>query len=406
MSFDVQQIRKQFPILSRKIHGHSLAYLDSAATALKPTSVTEATRQHYEWETSNIHRGVHFLSEKATLAFEKVRERMRVYLGARAVEEIIFTSGATHAINLVAQGMAGTLLQAGDEIILTELEHHSNIVPWQMAAQRIGATIKVIPMNDQGELMLGELQQLITAKTKLIAFTHMANAIGTINDVAAIIDLARSRGIMTLIDGAQAISSTRVNVSELGCDFYVFSAHKFYGPTGIGVLYGKKGLLEQLSPPSGGGGMIRRVTFSGTTYAGLPMRLEPGTPNIAGVIGLGAALDFIESLDFAAAQTYLYELADYALQRIAALSDVRIIGTAKKRGPIISFTVTGVHPHDVGTLIDQKGVAVRVGHHCAQPIMDHFGLSATTRASLGFYNTKEDIDMLCRSIVDVQEVFR
>ena len=404
MTFDVKTVREEFPILQESVRGKPLVYLDSAATALKPRQVIEATSRHYMAESANIHRGVHFLSEQATVAYEHVREKVRSFIGAEDSCEIIFTSGATAAINVVAQGLTG-LLHPGDEIVLSGLEHHANIVPWQMACERTGAKIKVIPLDARGDLVLDSLDEIITSRTRLISITQMANAIGTIPAYQVIVDKARQKGILTLIDGAQAITHLPVDVQQLGCDFYVFSAHKLFGPTGVGVLYGRRAILEKLSPSYGGGSMIREVTFAKTTYADLPARLEPGTPNIAGVMGLGAALDFMAGISPSQSHEHVQRLAETAREELSTIQGLTLIGHAARRGPIVSFVVDGVHPHDIGSLVDQDGIAVRVGHHCAQPIMRHFGIPATTRASFAIYNTMDEVETLIRSLRRVLKIF-
>ena len=404
MPFDVTTIRREFPILNELVRGMPLVYLDSAATALKPQQVIDATSRHYMAESANIHRGVHFLSEKATVAYEQVRDKVGRFLGAAHPSEIIFTAGSTAAINLVAQGVTESL-QSGDEVVLSGLEHHANIVPWQMACAKAGASIKVIPLDHRGDLILDTLDEIITPRTRILAVTQMSNAIGTIPDIKILIRKAKQVGALTLIDGAQAIAHMAVDVSQLDCDFYVFSAHKLFGPTGVGALYGRKAVLETLRPSYGGGGMIREVTFARTSYADLPARLEPGTPNIAGVAGLGAALDFMVQAAPHQAYAHEHELAAAARDGLKAIPGITVIGTAKNQGPIVSFTVEGVHPHDIGSLIDQDGIAVRVGHHCAQPLMRHFAIPATTRASFALYNTMAEVEALVQSVRRAQKLF-
>lgn len=399
------QIKGDFPVLSREIKGHRIAYLDNAATTLKPHAVVEAVEEHYEQETANIHRGVHELSEIATAKFEQSRETIRDFIHAADVREIIFTSGTTNALNLVAQSW-GSFLQPGDEILLTQLEHHSNIVPWQMIAQRQGATIKVAPIDRSGALLLNETKALITPRTKIVATTYISNALGTIIPLQEIIKAAHAAGAVTVVDAAQAIAHMPINVQQLDCDFLAFSGHKIYGPTGIGVLYGKRALLEKMPPVFGGGGMIREVSFAKSTYADLPAKFEAGTPDIAGAIGLGAAIRYVQKVGWTFIHEQEEKLLKYATERLSAIPGLRIIGTAHEKATIISFVVDGIHPHDIGTLLDERGVAVRSGHHCAQPLMKFFGVPATTRASFAFYNSKEDVDALVDAILHAKKVFQ
>jgi cysteine desulfurase/selenocysteine lyase len=404
-AFDAATVRADFPILERTIHGKPLVFLDSAASAQKPQAVIDAGRHCYEAEYANIHRGVYYLSQRATENFEAAREKVRAFLGAGETREIVFVRNATEAINLVAQTYGRSRLKAGDEIVLSHIEHHSNIVPWQMLRDDIGVVIKVAPVNDAGEIELDAVADLLGPRTKIIAITQMSNALGTITPIREIIGLARARGITVLVDGCQAVPHLPVNVTDLDCDFYVFSGHKLYGPSGIGVLYGKAELLEAMPPYQGGGEMITSVTFEETKFAALPHKFEAGTPHIAGAIGLGAAIDYLGQFDFAAIEAHEQDLLRYATARLGEINSVRLIGTAADKGAILSFTLEGIHPHDIGTIVDHEGVAVRAGHHCAQPTMDRFGVAATVRASFGIYNTRSDADALIASIGRVLEVF-
>ncbi|MDO8462376.1 MAG: cysteine desulfurase [Deltaproteobacteria bacterium] len=406
MKFDIVKIREEFPILRQKAHGKPLVYLDNAATSHKPRAVLKTLEQFYTEDNANIHRGVHILSERATEAYEAARAKVQHFIHANRPDEIIFTRGTTEAINLVAQSYGRPNLNAGDEVLITEMEHHSNIVPWQMICEERGALLKVVPVNDAGELRLDQFEKLLSSKTRIVAVTHMSNVLGTINPVKEIIQKAHQKNIPVLLDGAQAIAHLAVNVEELDCDFYVFSAHKLYGPTGVGVLYGKRALLEAMPPYQGGGDMIRSVTFEKTTYNQLPYKFEAGTPNIAGAIGLGAAIDYLRTIDFEKAAHHERELLAYATETLQSIPGVRIIGTAKNKASVISFSLEGVHPHDIGTILDQEGVAIRTGHHCAQPLMKRFGVPATARISLAFYNTREEIDIFIRSLKKVKEVFK
>jgi cysteine desulfurase/selenocysteine lyase len=399
-------IRAEFPILDRKVHGKKLAYLDNAATSQKPRAVIDSLTAYYEGTNSNIHRGVHALSELATRDFEAAREKVRAFVNARGHAEVIFTRGTTEAINLVAQSYGRKFLKSADEILISGLEHHSNIVPWQLLCEQTGAILKVAPINEAGEIRMDELKRLLSARTKLVAVNHVSNALGTINPVKEIIGLAHAQGAVVLLDGAQAVPHLPINVQELDCDFYAFSGHKLYGPTGIGVLYGKQALLEKMPPYQGGGDMIRTVTFEKSTWNTLPYKFEAGTPDIAGVIGLGAAIDYVSEIGLANIAAREDELLEYATAKVSALPGVRIIGTAKEKASVLSFTIEGIHPHDIGTILDQEGIAVRTGHHCAQPVMDFFKIPATARASFSFYNTEEEIDRLVAGIRRVQEVFK
>ena len=404
-SYDVKRIRGEFPILSRSVYGKPLVYLDNAATAQKPKHVIDAVHKFYTEEYSNIHRGLHYLSEKATEEYENARGKVQGYINAANSSEIIFVRSATEAINLVAQTYGRKNLCEGDEILITTMEHHSNIVPWQMLCNEKGANLRVVPITDDGEIILNEFERLLNPKTKLVAVTHISNSLGTINPIKRIIEIAHARGIPVLVDGAQAVQHIPVDVQRLDADFYAFSGHKFYGPSGIGVLYGKSALLEEMPPYQGGGEMISRVTFDETTFKRIPFKFEAGTPNIAGAIGLGATVDYISAIGIERIELYEKELLDYATQAITSLSGVRIIGTAKEKASVISFVVKGVHPHDLGTILDQDGIAIRAGHHCAQPVMDRFGIPATARASFGLYNTVEEADALVCGVQKTIEVF-
>jgi cysteine desulfurase / selenocysteine lyase len=403
--FDVERLRADFPILQTSVRGRPLVYLDNAATSQKPRQVIEATDHYYAAQNANIHRGVYWLSEQATLAYEDVREKAARFLGAREAREIVFVRGTTEAINLVASSWGRANLGPGDEVLITAMEHHSNIVPWQILCEDKSAKLKVAPINDAGELLLPELEKLLTPRTRMLAITHVSNALGTINPVKEIIEMAHSRKIPVLIDGAQSAPHMPVDVRELDCDFYCFSGHKLYGPTGIGVLYGKAALLEQMPPYQGGGDMIKVVTFEKTTYADLPYKFEAGTPNIAGGIGLGAALDYVSQLGIDRIAAYEHALLAYGTEALSAIPGLRLIGTAREKASVLSFVMEGIHPHDIGTVLDKQGIAVRTGHHCAQPVMDFFNVPATTRASLAFYNTFGEIDALVAGLQKVKEVF-
>lgn len=403
--FDVERIRAGFPILRSKVRGRDLVYLDNAATAQKPRAVIEAITHYYERENANIHRGVHYLSERATEEFEAARKTAQAFLNASHPEEIVFVRGATEAINLVAQTYGRTHVGADDEILITALEHHSNIVPWQILCEEKRAKLRVAPINDAGELILEEFERLLGSRTKIISVAHISNALGTVNPLGSIIEMASTRSIPVLIDGAQAAPHLQVDVQRLGCDFYVFSGHKTYGPTGIGALYGKAALLEAMPPYQGGGDMIRSVTFEKTTYNKIPYKFEAGTPDIAGAVGLKAALEYLDSVGMDNIAAHESELLAYATDALSGISGIRLIGTAKEKGGILSFVLEGVHPHDIGTILDQEGIAIRTGHHCAQPVMQRFGIDATARASFGLYNKKQEIDALARAIEKVKEVF-
>ncbi len=401
---DVQAIRAEFPILEHTVRGKPLVYLDNAATSQKPRFVLDAITRYYEEENANIHRGVHYLSERATVEYENVRARTQRFLNAAKSSEIIFVRGTTEGINLVAQTYGRAHVGSGDEVLITAMEHHSNIVPWQILCAEKGAKLRVAPINDRGELIVDEFEKLLGPRTKIAAFTHVSNALGSVNPVRRMTEMAHRRGIPVLVDGAQSVPHMPVDVQAMDCDFYAFSGHKVYGPTGIGVLYGKTALLEAMPPYQGGGDMISSVTFEKTTYNKLPYKFEAGTPDIAGVIGLGAALDYVTDVGMDAIAAYEHELLAYATEKVSAIPGVRLIGTAAEKAGVLSFVLNDVHPHDVGTILDQEGIAIRTGHHCSQPVMDRFGIPATARASLAIYNTREDIDALARGIERVREV--
>ncbi len=403
--FPVARIREDFPALQQKVHGKPLVYLDNAATSQKPASVIDAVTRYYTTDNANIHRGVHALSVRATEAYERARLLVRDFLGAAEAKEIVFVRGATEAINLVAHTFGRSTIGEGDEIVITTMEHHSNIVPWQLLCQQTGAVLRVVPINDSGEVLMDEYAKLLGPKTKLVAVTHVSNSLGTINPVREMIESAHQCGAKVLIDGAQAVPHMKVDVRDLDCDFYAFSGHKVFAPTGIGALYGKAELLEAMPPYEGGGEMIRSVTFESTTYNDIPHKFEAGTPNIAGVVGLGAAVEYLESVGLDRIAAYEYELLTYATEALQAAGGVRLVGTAAHKAAVLSFVLDAVHAHDVGTILDREGIAIRTGHHCTQPVMERFGVPATTRASLAFYNTKEEIDVLVASLCRVVEVF-
>jgi cysteine desulfurase/selenocysteine lyase len=405
-TLDVARIREDFPILRQTIHGKPLVYLDNAASAQKPQAVIDAIAHLYSADYSNIHRGVHQLSERSTMQYEEGRAKVQRFLHAADAREIVFVRGATEGINLVAQTYGRTHVGPGDEILISAMEHHSNIVPWQILCEEKGAFLRVAPINDRGELMLDEFERLLSRRTKLVAIAHVSNALGTINPIRRVIELAHRNGVPVLIDAAQSAPHMPVNVRELDCDFLVFSGHKMYGPTGVGVLYGKAALLEGMPPYQGGGDMISSVTFEKTTYNSLPYKFEAGTPNIEGVIGLAAAIDYVNNAGMDNIARYESELLAYGTERLSRVPGLRLIGTASEKAAVLSFVLDGVHPHDVGTILDRQGIAVRTGHHCAQPVMDRFGIPATTRASLAFYNTREEIDSLVAGLEKVREVFR
>ena len=403
--FDVRKIRLDFPILHQKIKGNPLVYLDNAASTQKPKSVIEAISNYYSQDNANIHRGVHALSQRATDAYEKTRETARKFINASKIEEIIFVRGTTEAINLVAQSFGRSELKTGDEILVTTMEHHSNIVPWQQLCEQTGAKLRVAPIDDNGDVIVEEFEKLLGDRTKIVSFIHVSNALGTITPAKKLIEMAKKVGAVTLLDGAQAVAHVPVDVQDLDCDFYAFSGHKIYGPTGVGVLYGKESLLKKMPPYQGGGDMIAHVTFERTVYNALPYKFEAGTPNIAGVIGLGAALDYVSELGIDAIASYEDEVLDYATSKVGEIEGLKLIGTAKRKTSVLSFSLEGIHPHDIGTILDSQGIAVRTGHHCAQPVMDRFQVPATTRASFGIYNTKEEADRLVEGLKKVLEVF-
>jgi cysteine desulfurase / selenocysteine lyase len=403
--FDVDRVRHDFPILSRPINGKKLVYLDNAATSQKPETVIGAITRYYEQQNANIHRGVHYLSAQATDAHEAARQAVQRFLNAADVREIIFVRGATEAINLVAHTYGRTHVGEGDEVLITAIEHHSNIVPWQILCEEKRAHLKVAPINDHGEVRLDAFANLLGPRTKIVAVTHVSNALGTVNPIRHMIELAHAVNVPVLVDGAQAVPHLSVDVRALDCDFYAFSGHKVYGPTGIGVLYGKAALLEAMPPYQTGGEMISSVTFEKTTYNKLPFKFEAGTPDIAGAIGLRAALEYLNDLGMNNVAAHEHDLLDYATEAVAAIPGVRLIGTALERASVLSFVLEGVHPHDIGTILDQKGIAVRTGHHCAQPVMDRFGIPATARASFALYNTRDEVDTLVQGIRKVKEVF-
>jgi cysteine desulfurase/selenocysteine lyase len=402
---DVARIREDFPILRQKVHGKPLVYLDNAATSQKPQVVIDALVRYYSSQNANIHRGVHALSELATYEYEKARGKVKLFLNAAETREIIFVRGTTEGINLVAQSYGGKFIKAGDEIIVSAMEHHSNIVPWQLLCEQTGAVLRVIPMNDDGELLIEEYEKLLNKKTKFVSVVYLSNSLGTINPVKQIIKRAHEFGIPVLVDGAQSTPHLAVDVQELDCDFYAFSGHKVCGPTGIGVLYGKASLLESMPPYQGGGDMISSVTFEKTTYNALPYKFEAGTPNIADTIAFGVAIDYVHNLGLKAISSYEHDLLMYATKKLSAMEGMRIIGTAKKKSSVVSFVMGNVHAHDIGTIVDREGIAIRTGHHCTQPVMQRFGIPATARASFAFYNTMEEIDALAGSLLKVKEIF-
>jgi cysteine desulfurase/selenocysteine lyase len=403
--FDVHAVRRQFPILARMVHGKPLCYLDNGASAQRPLAVIEAVDDYERHHHANIHRGVHALSQEATALYEGARDRLVKFINARSRHEIVFVRGTTEAINLVAQSYGRTTLAAGDEVLITYLEHHANIVPWQLLCEQTGAKLVVAPIDARGEVHAEAVEALMTPRTRILAFAHVSNALGTILPVRRLIAAAKARGIVTLIDGAQAVPHLAVDVQALGCDFYAFSGHKLFGPTGIGVLYGREALLERMPPWQGGGDMILSVGFDKTTYNALPYKFEAGTPNISGVIGLGAAVDFLQSLDLDAVHAHEQALLDYATSKLERIEGLCVIGTAREKASLISFVVAGVHPHDLGTILDEDGIAVRTGHHCAMPVMEYFKVPATARASFALYNTVEEIDRLAAAIPRARALF-
>ncbi len=404
-ALDIERVRKDFPALTQKVHGKDLVYLDNAASAQKPQQVIDAVARAYAYDYSNVHRGVHTLSQNATTAYEEAREKIRAFLGAPTADELIFVRGTSEGINLVAQSYARPRLQEGDEVLISEMEHHSNIVPWQMVCEQTGAKLVVAPINNRGELQLDVFEERLSDRTKIVALVHISNALGTINPVEQVIEKAHARGIPVLLDGAQAAPHEMLDLSKLGADFYTVSGHKLFGPTGIGVLYGRRELLDAMEPYQGGGEMILSVSFERTEYNVVPHKFEAGTPHIVGAIGLGAACDYLSEVGMDAIAAHEQQLLEEATARLQEIPQVRIIGTAEKKASVISFILDGVHAHDVGTILDQEGVAVRVGHHCAQPVMDRFGVSSTARASFAFYNSREEIDRLVAGIHKVLEIF-
>jgi cysteine desulfurase/selenocysteine lyase len=403
--FDVHAVRRQFPVLARTVHGKPLCYLDNGASAQRPLAVIAAVDDYERHHHANIHRGVHALSQEATALYEGARDRLVTFLNARSRHEIVFVRGTTEAINLVAQSYGRPTLKAGDEVIITHLEHHANIVPWQILCEQTGAILVVAPIDARGEVHTEAVEALMTERTRILAFAHVSNALGTILPVRRLIAAARARGIVTLIDGAQAVPHMAVDVQALGCDFYAFSGHKLFGPTGIGVLYGREALLERMPPWQGGGDMILTVSFGGTTYNALPYKFEAGTPNISGAIGLGAAVDFLQSLDQRAVHAHERALLEYATAELGRIDGLTVIGTAREKASLISFVMAGVHPHDLGTILDKDGIAVRTGHHCAMPVMDFFRVPATARASFALYNTFEEIDRLAAALPRARALF-
>jgi cysteine desulfurase/selenocysteine lyase len=404
-TFDLASVRADFPILREQVHGKPLVYLDNANTTQKPTPVLDALQHYYEHDNANIHRATHLLSERATKAYEGAREKVRRFINARETAEVLYTRGCTDGLNLIAQSFARPRLKAGDEILVSWMEHHSNIVPWQMVCEQTGATLKVVPITDDGELRLDELERLLSDRTRLVSIIHVSNSLGTITPIERIIALAHARGIPVAVDGAQAAAHLPVDVQALDCEFYAFSAHKMYGPTGVGALYGKRALLESMPPYQGGGDMIASVTFEKTTYNTLPHKFEAGTPNIAGVVGFGAAVEYLSGFDMQAIAAHEHELLARATAALGAIDGVRVIGKAPLKAGVLSFVMDGVHPHDIGTILDREGVAIRTGQHCAQPVMDRYGVPATARASFAIYNTHEEIDVLARSVRKVKELF-
>ena len=403
---DVERVRQDFPLLHQRVRGKPLVYLDNAATSQKPQSVIDAVTRFYTSENANIHRGVHYLSERATDAYDQVREKVARFLNARSSREIIFTRGTTEGINLVAQSYGRPALKPGDDIVITAMEHHSNIVPWQLVCEQTGSRLRAAPFNDAGELDVDAFEQLLTDRTRLVSVVHVSNALGTVNPVKRLIALAHDRGIPVLLDGAQSAPHLGVDVQELDCDFFAFSGHKLFGPTGVGVLFGRESLLEQMPPYQGGGDMIATVTLERSTWAPLPAKFEAGTPMIAQVMGLGAALDYVMDLGFERISSWEHQLLSYATERVIGVEGLKLIGTAAHKASILGFTLKGVHPHDIGAILDDSGIAIRAGHHCAQPVMRHFGIPATARASFAFYNTRDEADILADALMQVRRMFR
>jgi cysteine desulfurase/selenocysteine lyase len=405
MSFDVNAARRQFPVLARTVHGKPLAFLDNGASAQRPNSVIAAVDDYERHHHANVHRGVHTLSQEATALYEGARDKLVRFINASSRHEIVFVRGTTEAINLVAQSYARPLLKPGDEVLVTHLEHHANIVPWQMVCEQTGAKLVVAPIDARGEVHVDAVESLMNSRTRVFAFAHVSNALGTVLPIRALVAAAKARGITTVVDGAQAVPHMAVDVRELGCDFYAFSGHKMFGPTGIGVLYGREALLERMPPWQGGGDMILAVSFAKTTYNSLPYKFEAGTPNISGTVGLGAAVDFLEGLDLHGAHAHEHALLQHATSALSKIDGLRIVGTAQDKASLVSFTVAGVHPHDLGTILDEDGIAIRTGHHCAMPVMEFFQLPATARASFAFYNTFEEIDRLSAGVERARKIF-
>lgn len=402
---DPEALRPDFPVLCQEVHGKPLVYLDNAATTQKPRAVIDALVRYYEHDNANVHRGVHELSQRATNDYEDARTVVQEFLGAEESEEIIYTRGTTESINLVTASWGRANVGPGDEVLISAMEHHSNIVPWQILCQEKGARLKIVPINDDGEFLLDEYEKLLSGRTRMVAVNHVSNALGSVNPVREIVELAHECGALVLIDGAQAVAHMKVDVSSLDCDFYAFSSHKIFGPTGIGILYGKRGILDAMPPCESGGDMIKHVTFEKTIYNDVPYKFEAGTPNIADAIGLGAALRYVNNVGLEAIGVYEEDLLAYATERLAAFEGVRLIGTAERKASVLSFNLDSIHPHDLGTVLDREGIAVRAGHHCAQPVMDRFGVAATVRASFAFYNTRAEVDRLVETLHKAREIF-
>ena len=405
-NLEVEKISKDFPVLAREVNGKPLVYLDNGASSQVPQSVIDRMSKYAADEHSNIHRGVHYLSQHATTAYEAAREKVKRFINAKEAKECIFVRGTTEGVNLVAHSYGRKFINEGDEILVSQMEHHSNIIPWQMIAEESGAKVVMIPINERGELIIDEYENLLNERTKIVAVTHVSNSLGTVNPVKEMIATAHKFGVPVCVDAAQSVPHFPVDVQDLDCDFFVFSGHKMFGPTGSGVMYGKREWLDQMPPYQTGGGMIRTVSFKGTTFAPIPDKFEAGTPAIAAGIGLGAAIDYINAIDFEAAAAYEHELLEYATERLGDIPEVKIIGTASEKASVLSFTIEGIHPHDIGTILDQQGIAVRAGHHCAQPVMEFFDVPATARASFAFYNTREEVDKLADAVQKVIEVFQ
>ncbi len=406
LQYDVERVRDDFPILHQEVNGHPLVYLDNGATSQKPQSVIDAISSYYTHDNANVHRGVHTLSARATEAFEGARRRAQRFINAASDKEIVFVRGTSEAINLVARGFAALRLHEGDEVLVSEMEHHSNIVPWQLICAETGATVRKLPIDDDGELLSDDFDALFSERTRILAVTHVSNALGTINELPPLLSAARDRGVITVVDGAQAAPHLAIDVQTLDCDFYAFSGHKVYGPTGIGVLYGRLELLQEMQPYQGGGEMIRRVTFEGSQFAEPPHKFEAGTPNIAGAVGLAAALDYVNELGLARIAEHEHDLLRHATAAVEALDGIRVLGTARNKAGILTFVIAGVHAHDVGTIMDDQGIAIRAGHHCAMPVMQRFGVPASTRASFGLYNTRQEVEALAAGLAKVREIMR